>query len=235
MIPARRRDWVVFGAERVLQLAVRRQFRGLYLVNRTRLDLLEHSRPVVAVANHSNWWDGFVIFLMGRLLPERTFYLAQEERHLARYPFLSRIGAFGLDLQSPRAGLKEALRLLASPRNVVWMFPQGALVPSWQPLEIKGGANLLARRSGAQLLPVALRYEWLQESRASIVVNFGAPLPPDTSPENLGQAMTDTYREVDEQIAQIDLEGFEPMIRPRRSINRLWDSVRGLESDPMNR
>jgi len=232
MIPARRRDWAVFGAERILQVALRRQFRGFYLVNRARLDLLDPERPVVAAANHSNWWDGFVILLMNRLLPTRTFYLAQEERHLAKYRFLNRIGAFGLDLQSPRAGLKEALRLLASPRNVVWMFPQGALKPSWQPLKIKGGAHLLARRSGAQLLPVALRYEWFQESRPSIVVNFGRPLEAEG---DLHEALEGIFHELDRPISEIDLRGFEQMFRSRRSVNRLWDKVRGLETDPMNR
>lgn len=235
MIPARRRDWAVYGAERLLQLAARRHFRAFYLANRLRLDALDPGRPVVAAANHSNWWDGFVIFLLGRVLPSRVFYLAQEERHLARYHFFSRIGAFGLNLASPRAGLREALRLLASAQNVVWMFPQGALLPAWHPLEIKGGANFLARRSGASLLPVALRYEWLQESRPSIVVNFGKVLPAETSPGELGKAMEDTYGELDEALTAIDLGGFETMLKPRSSINRIWDRVHGLEDDPLNR
>lgn len=231
MIPERRREWAVFAAERSQQWALRRQFSGLFLANQHRLRELDPTQPIVAACNHTNWWDGFVILLLARVFPERTFYLAQEERHLHRYRFFTRLGAFGLDPAAPRAGLREALRLLRQPQNVVWMFAQGKLLPSWQPIIIRRGANLLARQSHAQILPVTLRYEWLEGSRATIIANFGLPLAARCGTENLEAALQDNFHELDALIFQQDISSFRPLVPPKRSINQVWDKVRGVKPD----
>jgi 1-acyl-sn-glycerol-3-phosphate acyltransferase len=120
------------------------------------------------VANHSNWWDGFLAYLVGRALGT-TFYVLMESRHLARYRFFLRVGALPLDRSSaPRAytDLLHAAGVLA-PGAGLWVFPQGARRPAAEhPVALEAGAAHLALSGPGpvRVWPVAFRYGYLGES-----------------------------------------------------------------------
>jgi 1-acyl-sn-glycerol-3-phosphate acyltransferase len=181
-------------------------------------------RPLLLCSNHSNWWDGFAAAMLIPLLPQRRFYLAQSEALLRLYRPLRWLGAFGLNLQgSPLPGLREGLRLLEDPRNAVWIFPQGVLVPQWMPIAVKPGAAWLARRCGALRLPVVFRYEWMVESRPSLFIHCGPPLEPDAPDAELAAVMQGLFDAVAAALMPVDLTGWEPLYRPRMSMNKIWE------------
>ncbi len=201
------------------------------------LAALDPGRPVVACVNHSNWWDGFVLYVLSaRVLPARDIYLAMEERNLRRYPFFRWMGCFGVDLEGPRAalpGVRYAVRLLAGDaRRLAWVFVQGKLLPADRPVTAKPGALLLARRSGAQMLPLTIRYEWLLESRPSIVVRIGAPHVPDagTTAETVAAGLNTLLAETGATLEPWApaASGYTPVLAPRVSLNRRWDRVNQL-------
>ena len=179
MIEARKIRWLerlfVWEVCRVM----RHRFYDVYLRGLPQLERASASaRPLIICTNHSNWWDGFAAALTIPLFAGRRLYLAQSETLLALYRPLRWLGAFGLDIHgSPLAGMRYALELLGDPRNGVWIFPQGVLVPQWVPIAVKPGALWLARQSGALVLPVAFRYEWMVESRPSLFIHCGNSAP----------------------------------------------------------
>lgn len=209
--------------------AMRKQFFGAFGRGLDCFAELDPDRPVIACSNHSNWWDGFIVALLVPLLRRHRIYIAVYETLLARYKPLRYLGAFGLDIDnSPLAGLRYALELLRTPRNVVWLFPQGVLAPQWVPIVVKPGALWLARKSGAQILPVVFRYEWLVESRPSVFINCGRPLPPGSTPGELQKVMRDLYQAIAPRLASPDLNEYRPLFRPKMSMNRRWDWMRHL-------
>ena len=183
------------------------------------------ARPLVICTNHSNWWDGFSAALTLPLFRGRRLYLAQSETLLALYRPLRWLGAFGLDIHgSPLAGLRYAVRLLEDPRNAVWMFPQGVLVPQWVPIATKPGALWLARQSGALVLPVAFRYEWMVESRPSLFIHCGQALEPDAPNRALAHALQTLFDAIAPTLTPaVDLSGYHPLFPPRRSMNKVWE------------
>lgn len=235
MIAARKNAAFNLVLRRVLARALRRRFHAVWLAGREHLEALDPMRPVVGCVNHSNWWDGFVLYVLSdRVLPRRDIFLAMEEKNLRRYPFFRWMGCFGVDLDGgPRAalpGARYAVRLLAGdPRRLAWIFVQGKLLPPRVPVTAKPGALLLARRSGAQLLPLTIRYEWLVESRPSVFVRVGRPFVPDgddgtmTTPEDVAAGLNDLLAATDTATDGLDFSGWEQVFAPGTSLNRRWD------------
>ncbi len=232
MTPARKNALFNFVLRRALSWTLRRRFHNIYVAGRQHLRDLAPNGPVVGCVNHSNWWDGFVLYVLSHRLLPHDIYLAMEEKNLRRYPFFTWMGVFGLDLTAPAGampGLRYAIRLLREKRDerhppLVWMFVQGGLLPAGHtPLEVKGGARLLARRGAAQILPLVLRYEWLRESRPSIFVHIGAPLPADTTTAALSEALNGLFAAVPTAVEAPAFAGYEPLYGAQMSMNRWWD------------
>ncbi len=227
MIAARKVSPFNFVLRRWLGRVLRRRFHGVYIYGAEHLRALGPGSAVVGCVNHTNWWDGFVLYVLSwRWLPH-DIYLAMEEKNLRRYRFFSWMGVFGVDLvdrRSALSGVRYALRLLR-PGRLVWMFVQGRLLPPGVPVEVRPGAIFLARRAGARLLPLILRYEWLSESRPSIFIAVGAPLAAATSAEELATVLDSLYAQWDEKLASPNFGGAEALFPPRLSMNKRWDYV----------
>ncbi len=225
MIAARKNAPFNFFVRRWLGRMLKRRFHGVYVFGVENLRLIDPERAVVGCANHSNWWDGFVLYVLSwRLLPH-DIYLAMEEENLRRYRFFTWLGVFGLDLTSQAsalAGVRYAMRMLR-PGRLIWMFVQGRLQAAGTPVVVKPGALLLARRTQSQLLPVVLRFEWLSESRPSILIGIGAPLDPASSADKLAAAINRLYAQLGEKLDPPDFREAEALFPPRMSVNKRWD------------
>lgn len=224
MIPARKNAAFNFALRPVMDGVLRRRFHNIRVAGAEHLEALDRRRPIVGCVNHANWWDGFVLYALSHALVSHDIHLAMEECNLRRYPFFPWMGAFGLDLGNPGAGLRYAARLLrGAPGRLVWMFVQGRLAPAQAPIEAKGGALWLAEKAGAQVLPLVIRYEWLAESRPTILVRIGAALPAETTATELSAVMNGLFAKIDAALDPIDLTEYRPLFKPRMSMNRRWD------------
>ena len=231
MIPARKSAPFNWALRRWLDRTLRRRFHNVYLGGGEHLRALPAGRAVVGCVNHTNWWDGFVLYVLSHRLLPHDIHLAMEEKNLRRYRFFTWMGVFGVDLAtraSALPGMRYALELLRGPSRLVWMFVQGKLLPASEPVEVKPGALFLARRAGALVLPLVLRYEWLVESRPSIFVQVGAPLEPTLTDPELAAALNELLAQISRTLHPLELDGYEPFYRSKLSMNKRWDYVRGL-------
>lgn len=218
-----------------LRFVFSHRFFGVFTLGMEHLQALSPERPVIVCSNHSNWWDGFVLALLTRHFPGRSIFVAQYDKLLERYRPLRWLGAFGLDIHgSPLAGLRCALGLLKDAKNVVWIFPQGVLVPQWVPIQVKPGALWLAQRAQAQVVPIAFRYEWLVESRPSVFVHCGPPLPSDATDADLAKALQSLYDQIAISLAPVDLSPYSLEIKPRMSLNKIWERMKFHGPEPFN-
>ncbi len=107
MIPAHK---FPLGRRLVWQLierSFRKYFDRVYFRMRgTYTDEQRATLPMLICANHSSWWDGYVIALVERLL-NVDGYLMVEEAQLSRYFFFTWIGCFSVDHHNPRAALQS--------------------------------------------------------------------------------------------------------------------------------
>lgn len=241
MIRARNHPLFEAAFRRYLQDLARKRFHAVRVSGRERLAGWDPAIPTLAYANHSNWWDGFMGFLLTHLAMEARFHVMMEERHLARYRYFSRIGAFGVEREHARAAyesLMHALELLQGERATVWIFPQGVLRPNdVRPLAFYHGASRLALKAlesygAVRLLPVAMRYEFLQEDRPEALIRIGEPTVLD-APEAVralsARMESDLTRLLDGlrgQVAAEDLAEYLPLLEGGMSINKRLDALK---------
>lgn len=116
---------------------------------------LPREGAVIVIANHQSYWDPVVL---GTALRRRVYFMAKEE--LFRIPFFGTLirvlGAFPVKREAyDRRALKVALEHLMR-GHVVGIFPEGTRSPSGELLPPQPGAAILALKTGAPVLPVAL-------------------------------------------------------------------------------
>jgi 1-acyl-sn-glycerol-3-phosphate acyltransferase len=229
-------------AGRLFDRYVRRQlqqhFAGAYWAGSESADSWDPALPVLCIANHTNWWDGFLaVVVTGRL--GRRFQILMDARQLARYRVFLRVGAVPLHRGQPRRAYQDVVAAAGylRPGSALWIFPQGERRPPAEPLErMERGAALLASRANRpiRICPVAFRYAFLSEQlpEAFVLVGDDWVLEPGARAgrDALMARMTDglrhTVAKLDQLMAAEQVAGFRPLAPGRLSINKRLDRAR---------
>ena len=126
----------------------------------------ELTRPLILVANHVSWWDGFLLRRIQRYLrPHAPMHTVMLERELSKWPILRLLGGIGIDPDHPTS-VVQSIRVLEERLerrrdSVVLYFPQGMIWPSQKrPLAFHRGIELFAEKlPPADILPIAIHLE----------------------------------------------------------------------------
>ncbi|HET7273794.1 MAG TPA: lysophospholipid acyltransferase family protein [Longimicrobiaceae bacterium] len=150
-------------------------------------------RPLMFVANHVSWWDGFVLREVQRAIrPGAPLHTTMLESELKRFPFLRLLGAVGIE-PGVQGSVDQALDLLRArveerPDSVLLFFPQGQIWPSHRrPLGFRRGVDRFATRLRPLLLPTGIHAEPLNAVAPTFFVSLGEPHEWDTPSHKLEQ------------------------------------------------
>jgi len=169
MTEARYSRWADAVFQPYLRGLMRRSFHAVRLLGQP--PDLPRDAPVIVVANHGTWWDGFFVYLLNKGVLHRRLYVMMLEEQLRRYHFFRRLGAFGISQGHPRgvhAALSYSADVLKDPCHCLCMFPQGTMHRLHdRPLGFMRGLATVLRLYGseASVLPVAMACEFLGERR----------------------------------------------------------------------
>lgn len=200
--------------------------------------------PLMIYMNHSGWWDGYMTYLIHRMVLRSRFdsYLLMEERQLRAYRFFSWSGAFGINRHDPaevqRAQLYAA-DLLADRRRAraLVVFPQGKIVPGdRRPLVLYPGIARIAALAGQPLtlIPVALRYEFLGHQRPHAFMRIGPSY--QTTDMQAQRALLSTMQErltaacdaLRDDVIGGNVQGYAPLLHGQLGIDQRFDRLRAL-------
>lgn len=164
-------------------IMARRLRRGFHAVRLARpgWPVLPAGRPVIVYLNHPSWWDPALLIMMGTTrFRDRPGYGPIDAEMLRRYRFMRRLGLFGLE--PGRAGavafLRNAERILADPRAMLWITAEGAFTdPRRRPVTLRPGiAHLVRRMPAALVVPLAVEYPFWDERTPEALMRFGEPM-----------------------------------------------------------
>lgn len=210
MIEAKHRKWADLVFERYIKNLLRKHFYSFHLMG--GMPVINESLPLIVNPNHSTWWDGFFVYLLNKLIFKRKFYILMLESRLEEYPFFAKLGAYSIDQNSPKKiaeTINYSAGLLRNTKNIMLnFFPQGQLVPNrMRPLEYRAGLNKIIEKYGSEvnLLPLAMRIEYLEEQRGQVFFKFGKNSI--ASPENLPD-MNQKASEMEQLLLSIDEDIF---------------------------
>lgn len=198
--------------------------------------------PLVIVANHSSWWDAVMPILLSLDHFNHDAYGIMEEAQLRRYGFFRRLGMFSVDRDNPRSArhsLGYAAELLRGTGRVLWLFPQGEIVPNdRRPIHCYSGTSHIIRLIGhCVLLPIAFRYELLHEEYPVALCRAGTAetIGPDEADDipalthRIAGLITMEADRLRTDVLDQDLTGYTTILRGKGSIDQRWDRARGIK------
>ena len=168
------------GFELVFRPWMRRRLDGIHVRGLDQVAWLP-DLPVLLVANHVSWWDGFLLReVHRRMRPDAPLHVVMTEGELRRFPIFRWMGAVPLsDGRLAARGLLRDMEARASARRdaVFAYFPQGRIWPSHRrPLGFRPGVSWLASRlAPIAVVPVGLHLEPLTRPGPAAFVSVGKP------------------------------------------------------------
>ncbi|MBI4259016.1 MAG: 1-acyl-sn-glycerol-3-phosphate acyltransferase [Actinobacteria bacterium] len=141
--------------QRPVRLVARPVFRRWFGLAVEHPELMPAEGPVILCMNHESWLD---IPLAVIASPRPVTFMAKQELFRSRVggPLLRRLGGFRVDREAFDLGAVRASLAILSAGGVLGIYPEGTRSPG-QLLPFLNGAAWLALRTGAPLVPMAMR------------------------------------------------------------------------------
>lgn len=166
--------------EGLMRHSLRRAFRRVCWVGPP--PALPPATPVVLFANHHNFFDAYLGWLLAHRLLGRPVITWMEDWD--RFPFFAAVGALPFPADDParRAATlrRTARRLREAPDTVLVYFPEGRLHPPedgllpFDPVTIRRLDRLLGRPCW---WPVGVHVTWWGEATPTALLSGGTPTP----------------------------------------------------------
>jgi len=192
--------------------------------------------PVIAAPNHSCWWDGCVDIFLTRGVLRFENLLMMGERELSKHRVFSSIGIFSVPEDRDDPGRAASLRYAAKKLRaidrpaILWVYPQGSMLPARAPITIDRGALLIARLAQRSIVPIAQRYEFLRDDHPDVLVRIGAPWRVSTDLESdqkrLVHDISSLRESIDRDIDSGSLEDYETVLSGTVSRNERLSRLR---------
>ena len=169
---------IKIGALKLLNVYLRIRYH--FSFHKILIDIsgVEHQinldQPVLLIANHSSWWDGFFVYELYKKLQAKTdFKIVMLESQLEKFPFFRLCGAVGLIRQDQEHNRNVFNQLK---NHFVCFFPQGELRPqNHRPLTFKKGIDeLIQILHPVQIVPVAIHIEPFQFMKPTVLIKAGS-------------------------------------------------------------
>lgn len=135
----------------------------------------DSDKPVLIIANHVSWWDGFWVWYLNDQFLRRKFHFMLLESTLQKHWYFRYCGGFSVlpGMVAVRKSIDYALALLRDRENAVLMFPQGSIHSLYNSSFVfERGAQYIIDHltSGEQVLFVANMVDYLSYSKPTVHV-----------------------------------------------------------------
>ncbi|MCW8801837.1 MAG: lysophospholipid acyltransferase family protein [Candidatus Bathyarchaeota archaeon] len=93
------------------------------------IDDCQADKPLLLIANHFSWWDGFIGNYLSYKYYHKKFHVMMLKEQLAKRMFLNKAGAFSVEksTRSLMESLQYSAEILSDGNKLLMMFPQGSI------------------------------------------------------------------------------------------------------------
>lgn len=204
----------------MIRRSVRRCFRGVYL-DPAVPNLSEG--PFVFAANHHGWHDGYLMFHLVTHLGIRCLDWIEE---FDAFPLFARVGGMPFPADRPEiraATIKRTIRLMREEGRSLVLFPEGVLHHPPEILPFGRAIEVVAERTGALVVPVAIVYSMSMHERPEAFLKVGEPVPSGDdlakrSRERIVEMAVCLNRDLRERP-----DTFQTLVRGTLDVNERWD------------
>ncbi len=156
-----------------LTMRINRHFKSVHIHG----ELEVQDAPLLAIANHFSFWDGFLVQYLNLKRIHKRFHYMMLEEQLKKRMFLNKSGGFSIS-EDPRdiiESINHAAMLLNNNDNLVLIFPQGLIETKYRfPFHFEKGVEAILKRSSgnARILFIANMIEYYSEARPSVHIYY---------------------------------------------------------------
>lgn len=228
MITADKGGFVAKLVEKWVYWLIEHTFSSVRIKNKQNFNLGNPNYANLLYGNHSCFHDGQVAYYLCRKAFNANFYLMIQE--LYKLPILKKIGGFSVEKESPVESLKSinyASNLLKDCNNMVWIFPQGRVMPpDYRPVKFESGLSYICNKvGGINLIPVTVKYTYVRDVRPEIFAEIGEPIIIQNGVTNkkefthfLEEDFTSLAESQIEKISQGEIEDYEFIYKNKEPI-----------------
>ena len=217
--------------------ALRKHFNSIQIDGEENF-LNRSNNPAIIYSNHSNWWDGLIAYYLSRSRWNINAYLMMDEEQMQKYAFFRWIGAFSVNRSMANEAMESvnyAASLLKNNNAVLWIYPQGLMQPNdYRPIKFYSGiSRIVGKLEGVNLIPMAMRYEFLLEQRPDVFVQIGKVKPyqkPGEIKDLTIELQTQLLNELgvlQDRVINGNLDEFKVILRGKSSTNKNIDKFHG--------
>jgi 1-acyl-sn-glycerol-3-phosphate acyltransferase len=157
------------------RLYTRLRINGAFRQVIIRGDVTDRGIPVLVLANHFSWWDGFWVMYMNMKLFRRKFYYMMLEEQLRKHIFFNKMGGYSVKRGSRSIieSINYTVDLLKDNSNMVLLFPQGRILSKYQgSISIEKGIEKVIGEAGgrAQVLFEVNLVEYFSHARPTLYI-----------------------------------------------------------------
>lgn len=139
-------------------------------------NFIDRNKPILILANHQSWWDGFWLNYFNEKITHRKLYFMMLEEQLLKYKFFNKIGGFSIRKNSKDAvcSINYTIKLLENPQNAVFLFPQGeiqSIYVDYIHFE-KGISRIINKSNNIQVLFICNFVEYFSYQKPSLFMYF---------------------------------------------------------------
>jgi 1-acyl-sn-glycerol-3-phosphate acyltransferase len=209
---------------------VEHNFSSIRIKNKENYNLANPNYAKLLYAPHCCFHDGQVAYYICKNVFNANFYMMIQD--LYKLPILSKIGGFSVEKDSPIAALKSinyASNLLADKETMLWIFPQGRVMPpDYRPIKFESGLTYISNKvAGINLIPISIKYAFVRDHKPDIFADIGEPIIIENGVSNkkeftkfLEEDLTNLSDAQTEKISQGDLDEYEVIYKNKEPLFR---------------
>lgn len=173
--------------------------RNFHQINFNKVNI-DPDKPVLLLANHYSWWDGFIYYHLNKVLFRKNPHVMVLEQTLKNWPFMRYLCAFSIrkGARDMPASLSYAAGILNKPENLLLLFPQGKLYSNFiDDIDFQKGLNVILEKASAnfQCILAAAFTENFAQKNPSVSVYLKVLNIPGITGEDVGRAYQEHYNE----------------------------------------
>lgn len=173
---------------------LRRAFHEVHIIG----GFTDKKWPVLILANHISWWDGFWMMYLNLKMLNRKFHFMMQENQLRKYWALNLAGGYSVkkNSRSILQTIQYTVALLKSSGNMVFLFPQGKITSMHETqIAFESGIGEIIRRveNEIHILFVANIVEYWSNPKPSLSIHVESYTHINSDEETLQDAYNTFY------------------------------------------
>jgi 1-acyl-sn-glycerol-3-phosphate acyltransferase len=137
----------------------------------------EKNLPVLIIANHVSWWDGFWVMLLNIKLLKRKFHFMMLSEQMKKFKGFNWVGGYSVQKKSKSIveSLKYTSELLSNSKNMVLLFPQGKIQSIYTPsIQFEKGIDHILKRANGniQVLFLVNMVDYFSNTKPTLYMYF---------------------------------------------------------------